>query len=177
VICTRCVRNAVLGSSSIGLLLPPGEGLTEAPAMYPDWVFYIYAAASASVLVAALVSIGACVLRRWALARRLGRTSFFGAIAIFIVAILMVMVPPLLGIDLGSDAASKATRLARTISELMNTTVIAFPGLLVGAVTWPIAVVAQRRSARDAAQLRVAADEGPCRRSGRSVHAGRRPSC
>ena len=119
--------------------------MTDIPAMYPGWVFGLYAVASAGVLLAALASVAAAAARRWALTRRLGCLGFIGGITIFVVATLMVVVPPMLGLDLGAGSASRASRIGKTISELMNTTVIAFPGALIGAVTWPLGAIALRR--------------------------------
>lgn len=117
------------------------------PAMYPTWVFYFHAVVSAGVLLAALGSMYAAARRRWALTMRLGRMSVLGGVVILTVAVLMVMGPPVLGMELGPGTASKATRLARTIAELMNTTAIAVPGFLIGAVTWPLGALGQRRRA------------------------------
>jgi hypothetical protein len=119
--------------------------------MLPTWAFVLCALVSGCVFVSALASVGFALARRWAATRLFGRISVLGGIAIIAVAILLIIAPTILGVDLGSGPESKATILARMISQIMNTTAIAFPGLVIGALTWPLGAIAGRRRDRDAA--------------------------
>lgn len=117
-------------------------------AMYPSWVFYVVGVASVAVLLAACAAVVAAFAQRWALTRRLSGWSFIAGAGIVALAIAMIVLPRLLGIDLGSGPESRATRLAVTLSALMNATVVAIPGLFIGVLTWIVESALRHRRSR-----------------------------
>ena len=124
--------------------------MIDAPALYPTWLFILYGGISLCMCGVSLVSVGFAIARRWSAARRFGRISFLGALALVFAALPLIFVLLLLGVGHRASTESKATLLARGISDTINLMVIIFPTLVIGALTWPIGAFVERRRARNA---------------------------
>jgi hypothetical protein len=112
------------------------------------WVYGLFGVASIAVFVAACGSVVAACMRRWAFAQRVAGRSFGAACAILVFAVVLVAT----AVPDGESPESKATRLAKTISELMNVTAGIYPAIPVSGATWAVATVVlwlRRPRARD----------------------------
>jgi hypothetical protein len=110
-----------------------------------NWTLYIIAFASASACLAGLISIGTAVAGRWLLTWRLGRAGCLGGLGAFVAAMIIVTARPLFGFEALSDASSKATLLAKAISDFMNVTALSVPAVMIGTVTWLVGRRGERR--------------------------------
>jgi hypothetical protein len=106
---------------------------------YPTWVFGLCGAMSIIVFTATCVSFIAACLRRWEFARFLSGRSCIAGIGILVVTFVLATTAVTSG---ESGPESKATRLAKTISELMNATVGIYPAVPMSGATWTVATVA-----------------------------------
>ena len=89
-------------------------------------------------IVALIVAIAACGLRRWKFAARVSRAVALAGPVLFLVSAIAFMVLPARagGWD---DRATKATVLSEGVSELMNTGGLALAAALPGALVWGLA--------------------------------------
>src|SRR5690349_3537029 len=100
------------------------------------WLRILFAIAGLAI-AAGVAGVALAITRQWSLAREMGRLSTLTAL----VLVPGVVAALLLGFGAVADAAaaSKATLLAKTISESMNCAGLIFPSLLLGAPVWAIA--------------------------------------
>lgn len=99
--------------------------------------------------LAGVGSLLSTALRRWPLARRLSFVSMGAGLAAPMLSCLTVVPLGMPGSS-GLDAASKAMLLAGAISELMNCTVLAVPGTLLGLIALGVVSWREPRQATDA---------------------------
>jgi hypothetical protein len=119
------------------------DGVTSTvPAAYPSWVFLAFGTISVVILMNACVSAVATFMRRWADARRLGGWSFLAGIGVFVVTMVLATIPSTLGVP---GPESKAMRLAKTISEFMNSTAGIYPAVVIGGTAWIAGALGQWR--------------------------------
>ncbi len=98
---------------------------------------YVFVALAWATALVSLITLGVAHPKRWELTRKLARVTTYCA------GTLMVLLPFHVVFTFSAianaDASSKATHLARGISEAMNCGVLGAPGLLIGPICWWLA--------------------------------------
>ena len=107
-----------------------------------------------AVIIASQVAVVASITRLFARqpvrAARFGRIATFTALSVLPLTVVGAVVLSILGARDAEDPASKATILARGISEGMNLSALAMIAALVAGITWGTATHLVRRGAKSA---------------------------
>ena len=109
-----------------------------------DFIGYTTSAILIIAACSACAAVGAAFLRKWRLARALARGAVLSALVMIPVGIAILVAA--FSKFANADASSKATHLARGISESMNVGALILPALLLGVPAWIIAARRLRNS-------------------------------
>jgi hypothetical protein len=99
-------------------------------------------------IVLAVVSLAGAVLRKWPFALRTAKISTAlagGSIAFALVTVLLLIVAPRFAVTIvfrvapGADPGEKARAMAMAVAEIMNSSVLAVPVLMLAIPIWIIA--------------------------------------